>query len=65
MTIEARDGGTSTKFSLRSGGDIDVAEIARAFQGGGHKNAAGMNIQTTPPLAIRQALAAVIKALEA
>lgn len=29
------------QFSLRSIGDIDVSEIAKAFGGGGHKNAAG------------------------
>lgn len=29
------------KYSLRSVGDYDVAEIAEYFEGGGHKNAAG------------------------
>ena len=33
-----------TKVSLRSKNDIDVAEIASLFGGGGHKNAAGCSI---------------------
>jgi len=31
-------------FSLRSVGDIDVGDIARKFNGGGHKNAASFSI---------------------
>lgn len=31
----------NVKFSLRSTGDYDVAKLAQAFGGGGHKNAAG------------------------
>lgn len=33
------------KCSLRSIGDIDVAQVARKFGGGGHKNAAGLRIE--------------------
>ncbi len=33
------------RVSLRSKGDINVAKIAEAFGGGGHKNAAGFGIQ--------------------
>lgn len=33
------------KVSLRSKGDINVAEIAEAFGGGGHRNAAGYKIE--------------------
>jgi nanoRNase/pAp phosphatase (c-di-AMP/oligoRNAs hydrolase) len=33
--------------SLRSIGDYDVSAIAKAFGGGGHKNAAGFNIDMT------------------
>lgn len=33
-----------TKVSLRSKNDIDVAEISRIFNGGGHKKAAGFTI---------------------
>ncbi len=34
------------KVSLRSKGDINVAELASRFQGGGHKNAAGYTVKT-------------------
>jgi nanoRNase/pAp phosphatase (c-di-AMP/oligoRNAs hydrolase) len=30
---------------LRSNGDYDVSAIAKAFGGGGHKNAAGFEVQ--------------------
>ena len=33
------------KVSLRSSPDVDVASVASAFQGGGHRQAAGCNIQ--------------------
>lgn len=32
------------QFSLRSIGDIDVSEIAKTFNGGGHRNAAGLQV---------------------
>ena len=32
------------QFSLRSEGDFDVSEIAKSFNGGGHKNAAGFQL---------------------
>ena len=35
-----------TRVSLRSKGDIDVSVIAQRFNGGGHKNAAGLSIAT-------------------
>lgn len=39
------DGATGrANCSLRSNGDYDVSVIAKAFGGGGHKNAAGFNI---------------------
>jgi nanoRNase/pAp phosphatase (c-di-AMP/oligoRNAs hydrolase) len=34
-----------TQFSLRSIGDIDVSTIAKEFGGGGHKNAAGFQME--------------------
>jgi oligoribonuclease NrnB/cAMP/cGMP phosphodiesterase (DHH superfamily) len=34
------------KFSLRSNGEYDVANIAEKFGGGGHKNAAGFVLET-------------------
>ena len=33
------------KVSLRSKGDVNVAQIAALFGGGGHKNAAGFKIK--------------------
>lgn len=36
---------TEYKISLRSRGDINVARVAEAFGGGGHKNAAGCRIK--------------------
>ncbi|MBE0427044.1 MAG: bifunctional oligoribonuclease/PAP phosphatase NrnA [Nitrospirae bacterium] len=35
------------KVSLRSKGDINVASIAKGFNGGGHKNAAGFEIKAS------------------
>ena len=31
-------------MSLRSKGDIDIGVVAKAFGGGGHKNAAGCSV---------------------
>lgn len=64
MTVEARDGGATTKFSLRSVGSFDVARIASAFQGGGHRNAAGMNLKCPVEQAAPQAIQAVLQALQ-
>lgn len=39
------------EFSLRSGGNFDVAAFANAFAGGGgHKQAAGMTLDALPPI---------------
>jgi phosphoesterase RecJ-like protein len=38
---EARE---AVRVSLRSKGDVNVAAVAKAFQGGGHKNAAGCTL---------------------
>ncbi|MDR5658218.1 bifunctional oligoribonuclease/PAP phosphatase NrnA [Serpentinicella sp. ANB-PHB4] len=38
----------STKVSLRSKSNFDVSEIARHFNGGGHKKAAGITTTCTP-----------------
>lgn len=37
--------GKGYKFSIRSEGDFDVAAIAKAFGGGGHRNAAGFSLE--------------------
>jgi phosphoesterase RecJ-like protein len=42
---ELKDSGY--KISLRSSGDIDVAELAFSYGGGGHKNAAGCTINAS------------------
>ena len=49
-----------TKVSLRSKNDIDVAEIASLFGGGGHKNAAGCSID----LSLSDTKEKLIKAFE-
>jgi phosphoesterase RecJ-like protein len=36
--------GEEYRVSMRSKGDIDIGSIAKAFGGGGHKNAAGLSI---------------------
>lgn len=41
----SRDG--KIRCSLRSNGDYDVSAVAKAFGGGGHKNAAGFETDTT------------------
>jgi bifunctional oligoribonuclease and PAP phosphatase NrnA len=41
--------GAGVRISLRSRGNVDVAAIARTFQGGGHKNAAGCTVAGTLP----------------
>jgi bifunctional oligoribonuclease and PAP phosphatase NrnA len=38
------EGGAGVRVSLRSKGKVDVAAVARVFQGGGHKNAAGCTV---------------------
>jgi oligoribonuclease NrnB/cAMP/cGMP phosphodiesterase (DHH superfamily) len=40
------------QFSLRSKGEIDVSEIAKQYNGGGHKNAAGFQLTLTEGRAI-------------
>ncbi len=35
---------SSTRLSLRASGNFDVSEVARRFDGGGHKKAAGMSL---------------------
>ena len=36
--------GNTYRVSLRSKGDVDVGRVARAFGGGGHKNASGLTL---------------------
>lgn len=46
------------KVSFRSLGDVDVAELARRFQGGGHQKAAGASLAASLAEAQEQVLAA-------
>jgi bifunctional oligoribonuclease and PAP phosphatase NrnA len=46
------------KVSFRSLGDVDVAELARRFQGGGHQKAAGASLAGSLAEAQQQVLAA-------
>ncbi|MDO8426244.1 MAG: bifunctional oligoribonuclease/PAP phosphatase NrnA [Deltaproteobacteria bacterium] len=52
-------GNLEYKVSLRSKGDVDVAEVSKAFGGGGHRNAAGFTIKG----AIEEVKAKVIAAI--
>jgi bifunctional oligoribonuclease and PAP phosphatase NrnA len=54
-------GPTSVKVSFRSKGNADVNNIARRFQGGGHKHAAGAVIHLPLASAIKTVLAEVKK----
>lgn len=49
VLVELKD---NIKISFRSKGDINVSELAKEFEGGGHKNAAGANVKnvTMPEL---------------
>jgi len=52
----------TTKVSLRSK-NIDVAKIAEAFGGGGHRYAAGCTIQKPPKIAVEKLLELIKKSL--
>lgn len=62
VLAEERDGGT--KFSLRSKEKADVAQIAKAFGGGGHVRAAGCMLALPMEEALKSVLAYAEKALE-
>ena len=49
------------RVSLRSKNEIDVSNIAKNFNGGGHKNAAGLSIDTTIIDDAKQKIVGVIK----
>jgi phosphoesterase RecJ-like protein len=44
--------------SMRAKGEVDVAEVARAFGGGGHRNAAGFKIANTSLAQLKERLLA-------
>ena len=49
-----------TKVSLRSKNDIDVSEISKKFEGGGHAKAAGFQINGS----LKESEAILVKELE-
>ena len=49
------------RVSLRSKNDIDVSNIAKNFRGGGHKNAAGLSMDTNIISDAKEQLVGVIK----
>jgi len=59
------NGSRSVKVSMRSGGLVDVAEIAQAMGGGGHSRAAGIRLTIPLADAMEQVIARVRQALEA
>lgn len=52
------------RVSVRSRGDIDIAEVCRKFGGGGHKNAAGCTLNTTVCEAMRLVIPELERCLE-
>lgn len=54
----------ATKISLRSLGDVDVAQLAGRFGGGGHKNAAGAFVRQPMGSVVEEVLAAARESFE-
>jgi phosphoesterase RecJ-like protein len=52
------------RVSVRSRGDIDIAEVCRKFGGGGHKNAAGCTLSVDVHSAMQRVLPELEKCLE-
>jgi len=48
VALIRQQGANEFKGSLRSRGDVDVETIARSYGGGGHKNAAGFEAESSP-----------------
>ena len=62
--IREREDLNGYKVSLRSNGDINVADLCFLFGGGGHKNAAGCSLSGTLTDVKQQVLDVVKQALE-
>jgi phosphoesterase RecJ-like protein len=56
LLLKQRAEGDGYKGSLRSRGEVDVARIAQALGGGGHRRAAGFSFDGTPEEAARAVL---------
>ena len=63
VVMLARPSRSGCKVSLRSMGDVDVQEIAAEFGGGGHRGAAGIDMNEQPQAAAEKVLHAVRRAL--
>jgi bifunctional oligoribonuclease and PAP phosphatase NrnA len=60
VALFKRQNGDAWRISLRSKGNVDVREVATRWQGGGHRNAAGLT--ATGPIAdVKKALVAELK----
>ncbi len=53
----------SYKVSIRSNKDLDIAEVAKVFDGGGHKQAAGCTIKDDLEIAIKKIIKEINKIL--
>ncbi len=62
MLRERPDG--NTKVSLRSRGEADVEKVARRHGGGGHKNAAGFELDGSPADSRAAVVAALVEVLD-
>lgn len=56
---------TLCRVSLRSKGNVDVRQVAMAWQGGGHKNAAGLSVEGDVATAEHAVIAAIGRQLPA
>ncbi len=58
VLVELRD---NIKISFRSKGNIPVNELAKDFNGGGHKNAAGANVKNTTSAGLKDIILEKLK----
>ncbi|HEX2254386.1 MAG TPA: bifunctional oligoribonuclease/PAP phosphatase NrnA [Thermoanaerobaculia bacterium] len=61
LARELPEGGA--KVSLRSRGEVDVEQVARRHGGGGHRNAAGYQVESGVEAALAQAVEALAEAV--
>lgn len=63
VAVLATERADSVKFSLRSRGQVDVAQIAAELGGGGHSKAAGVTLPLPAENAVRQVILPCIDAI--
>lgn len=56
VTFLIMESGSNTKIKARSNGNIDVADILKYFDGGGHKNAAGACVNSANVYGIAESI---------